>query len=56
MNQIEKYGKFEKENIKYFYKNYPEIFQTLSGKSDKLLPWSHYRVLLQVKDLKARAW
>lgn len=39
-----------------FYKNYPEIFQTVSGKSQRLLSWSHYVVLLQVNDKKARAW
>ena len=33
-----------------FYKTYPEIFQTSSGKSAILLSWSHYNVLLQVKD------
>lgn len=33
-----------------FYKTYPEIFQTSSGKSEGLLSWSHYAVLLQVKD------
>ena len=39
-----------------FYKTYPEIFHSPSGRSDKLLSWTHYRVLLQVKDPKARAW
>lgn len=39
-----------------FYKNYPEIFQTPSGKSAILLSWSHYNVLLQVKDKIARDW
>lgn len=39
-----------------FYKTYPEIFQTVSGKSVRLLSWSHYVVLLQVKDSKARVW
>ncbi|MCD7741731.1 MAG: PDDEXK nuclease domain-containing protein [Ruminococcus sp.] len=39
-----------------FYKAYPEIFQTVSGKSAKLLSWSHYSVLLQVKDKAARDW
>lgn len=39
-----------------FYKTYPEIFQTPSGKFIGLLSWSHYAVLLQVKDSKARAW
>ena len=39
-----------------FYKTYPEIFQTSSGKSVGLLSWSHYAALLQVKDEKARDW
>ena len=34
----------------------PEIFQTSSGKSVGRLSWSHYAVLLQVKDEKARDW
>ena len=39
-----------------FYKTYPEIFQTPSGKSAILLSWSHYNVVLQVKDKIARDW
>lgn len=39
-----------------FYKTYPEIFQTSSGKSVGLLSWSHYAALLQIKDEKARDW
>ena len=63
-----------------FYKAFPNIFHTLSGKcSDKnldslslnsstlildavspklfsLLTWTHYRILLQVKDSEARNW
>ena len=54
------YGKgFTKSNLYSFYsfyKTYPEIFQTVSGKSQELLSWSHYTVLLQVDDEKARAW
>lgn len=54
------YGKgFTKSNLYSFYsfyKTYPEIFQTLSGKSQQLLSWSHYAVLLQVNDEKARVW
>ena len=34
-----------------FYKTYPEIFQTSSGKSVGLLSWSHYATLLQVKEM-----
>ena len=36
--------------------DYPEIFQTSSGKSVGLLSWSHYAALLQVKDEEARDW
>ncbi len=54
------YGKgFTKTNLYAFYsfyKMYPKIFQTSSGKSQRLLSWSHYTVLLQVNDEKARAW
>lgn len=54
------YGKgFTKSNLYSFYafyKAYPEIFQTVSGKSQELLSWSHYAVLLQVNDKNARAW
>lgn len=48
-----KYGKgYTKSNLYTFYsfyKTYPQIFQTPSGKSDILLSWSHYAILLQVK-------
>ena len=54
------YGKgYTKTNLYSFYsfyKTYPEIFQTASGKSVGLLSWSHYAVLLQVKAPEARAW
>ena len=54
------YGKgFTKSNLYSFYsfyKTYPEIFQTLSGKSSEMLSWSHYAVLLQVNDKDAREW
>ena len=55
-----KYGKgFTKTNLYSFYsfyKCFPGIFQTPSGKSADLLSWSHYAVLLQVKDKVARDW
>lgn len=55
-----KYGKgFTKSNLYSFYafyKAYPNIFQTLSGKSTRLLSWSHYAILLQVNDRKVRDW
>lgn len=50
------YTKSNLYNFYSFYKTYPEIFQTSSGKSGELLSWSHYAVLLQVKDKKAREW
>jgi len=39
-----------------FYKAFPEILDSLSPKSQPLLSWTHYRVLLQVEDEKARNW
>lgn len=39
-----------------FYKAFPEIFHAVSGKFDIRLNWTHYRVLLQVKDPAARTW
>ncbi len=54
------YGKgYTKSNLYSFYsfyKTYPEIFQTPSGKSVGVLSWSHYAALLQVKDKAARDW
>jgi transcriptional regulator NrdR family protein len=54
------YGKgFTKTNLYNFYsfyKTYPEIFHSESGKSQPILSWTHYRILLQVKDEKAREW
>lgn len=52
------YGKgFTKTNLYHFYsfyKEYPEIFHSASGKL--LLSWTHYRTLLQVSDKRAREW
>ena len=55
------YGKgYSKSNLYSFYKfycMYPEIFQTVSGKSSSvLLSWSHYCALIQVEDKEARDW
>ncbi len=54
------YGKgFNKTNLYdfyLFYKNFSEIFHSVSGKSLSLLSWTHYRTLLRVKDDKAREW
>ncbi len=56
----EKYGKgYTKTNLYsfyLFYKEYKDIFHPMSGKSSMLLSWTHYRILLQVHDIKARAW
>jgi len=56
-----KYGKgFNYRNLYYFYKFYkmfPKILNSASSKSSSyLLSWTHYRILLQVKDKKARDW
>ncbi|MCC8042171.1 MAG: PDDEXK nuclease domain-containing protein [Oscillospiraceae bacterium] len=54
------FGKgYTKSNLYSFYsffKMYPEIFHTVSGKSAPLLTWSHYRTLLQVEDKTAHNW
>lgn len=54
------YGKgFTKTNLYSFYsfyKCFPQIFHSVSGKSVKILSWTHYRCLLQIKDEKARHW
>ena len=56
----QEFGKgFTKTNLYSFYsfyKTFPEIFHAVSGKSLNLLSWTHYRILLQVKDPKARVW
>lgn len=56
----EEFGRgFPKTNLYSFYsfyKTYPEIFHSLSGKLAGLLTWTHYRILLQVEDEKARVW
>ena len=38
-----------------FYREFPDILDSASPQS-RLLSWTHYRVLLQVDDAKARAW
>ncbi len=56
----DEYGRgFTKTNLYSFYsfyKAYPNIFHSASGKSAPLLSWTHYRVLLQVEDKEARDW
>lgn len=39
-----------------FYKLYPKIFHSASGKFESILSWTHYRILIQVKDKIARDW
>lgn len=59
-NLTEKYGKgFTKTNLYSFYsfyKCFPKIFHSTSGKSKTYLSWTHYRTLLQVNDKVARDW
>lgn len=50
------YTKTNLYNFYSFYKMYPENFHSESGKSNVKLSWTHYRVLLQVKDEIAREW
>lgn len=55
-----KYGKgFDRSNLyRYltFYKNFPQIVDAVSRQSRTILSWTHYRILLQVLDKKAREW
>ena len=39
-----------------FYKNFPEIVDSLRRQSRTLLLWTHYRTVLQVFDKEAREW
>jgi hypothetical protein len=54
------YGKgFTKSNLytfTEFYNAFPKIFQSPIGKSFSLLTWTHYFILLQVKNPEARDW
>ncbi|MCH5241947.1 MAG: DUF1016 family protein [Muribaculaceae bacterium] len=55
-----KYGKGFSKSYLYsfleFYKSHPNIFQSVIGKSSKLLSWTHYYALTSVLDDKARDW
>ena len=55
-----KYGKGFSKSYLYsfleFYKTHPNIFQSVIGKSSKLLSWTHYYALTSVIDDKARDW
>ena len=54
------YGKgFTKTNLysfTRFYELFPQIFHTVSGKSEAILSWSHYRTLIQEINNEARQW
>ena len=54
------YGKgFTKTNLYgflQFYKMFPNIFHSVSGKFASLLSWTHYRALLQELNNDARTW
>lgn len=54
------YGKgFELRNLYYFlqfYKTFPNILHSVNAKSNTILSWTHYKILLQVEDEKAREW
>lgn len=54
------FGKgFTKTNLYQFtnfYKLFPDIFHSVSGKSGVLLSWTHYRILLQEINDDARLW
>ena len=39
-----------------FYRMFPEIVASLRQQSGTILSWTHYRILLQVEDKKARDW
>ena len=55
-----KYGKgFDRRQLYYclkFYKTFPEIVNAVSSQFERLLSWTHYRILLQVFDKEARDW
>ncbi|MBE5950545.1 MAG: DUF1016 family protein [Lachnospiraceae bacterium] len=56
----ELYGKgYDRSNLYHclrFYKTFPEIVDTVCRQFGAVLSWSHYRVLLQVEDKRARDW
>lgn len=39
-----------------FYRMFPEIVASLRQQSGIILSWTHYRILLQIEDKKARDW
>lgn len=56
----EEYGRgFEQRNLYrflQFYRVYPNILTSPMSKSDEMLSWTHYLVLLRIDDSKAREW
>ena len=56
----QKYGRgFNKSNLYLFvtfYLNYPNIFQSLTGKFPIRLSWTHYSIILQEKTADGRVW
>ncbi|MBO4859761.1 MAG: DUF1016 family protein [Treponema sp.] len=54
------YGKgFDRTNLYHFlnfYREFPKIVDTACRQFNGVLSWSHYRVLMQEKNLEARAW
>lgn len=54
------YGKgFDRINLYYylrFYKNFPQIVDSVSRQSKKIISWTHYRILLQVENKEVRDW
>ncbi len=64
MNDIDYLARFPKHgkgftnsnlyNFISFYKTYPEIFQSLVGKSSDILTWTHYLALMRAFDAGAR--
>lgn len=57
---IKKYQKkIDCRNLYYclkFYNMFPDILNSASSKCKRYLSWTHYRILLQVFDKKARDW
>lgn len=56
----EMFGKgFDRSNLyRYlrFYKMFPQIVDSVGRQLNVQLSWTHYRILLQVNDQKARSW
>ena len=50
------FGKTNLYQFYTFYKTYPNIFQSVIGKSFDLLSWTHYSILISVFDSDARIW